>query len=81
MRSTRLISIILQIVDDHSGFVGAATERKIPLPGRDHRDMCRYGDSTDPGLLLIMGAIKEVLAEKVSSTLKSRYFFISSFKR
>jgi hypothetical protein len=60
----------LQIVDDHSGFVGAATERKIPLPGRDHRDMCRYSVSTDLGLQLIMGAIKESL-DVTSSSMES----------
>lgn len=64
-----MIGVFPQIVDDHSGFVGAATERKIPLPGRDHREMCRYGDSTDPGLQLIIGAVKEGLVEKASLSL------------
>lgn len=51
-----------KIVDDRSAFIGAATERKIPMPGYDHRDLCRHGSPTDLGLNLILGAIRECLS-------------------
>lgn len=56
-------------MDDHSAFVGAPTEIKVPMPGYDHREMCRHGSSTDNGLRLILGAIKECLPSQPSETI------------
>lgn len=51
-----------QVVDSHSAYVGASTERKIPMPGYDHRGICKHGSLIDPGLKLILGVLKEFLS-------------------
>ncbi|KAF7507674.1 hypothetical protein GJ744_010227 [Endocarpon pusillum] len=33
-----------RIVDDSSGVTGASTERVVPMPGCDHRAICRHGE-------------------------------------
>ena len=60
-----------QIVDDHSAFVGAATERKVPMPGYDHRELCKHESPNSHGLRLLMGALKECVSIDVSKTLHS----------
>jgi hypothetical protein len=58
-------------VDDHSAFVGAAGERKIPMPGYDHREMCRFGSRDEGGLKLLLGALTECLSVSILQLLYS----------
>jgi hypothetical protein len=58
-------------VDDHSAFVGAATERKVPMPGYDHRELCKHGSPNSHGLRLLMGALKECISSEISKGLLS----------
>jgi hypothetical protein len=70
----------VKVVDDHGAFVGAATEQKVPMPGYDHRDMCRYGSPTDLGLNLILGAIRECLFSKTLPRVFGKWNSLSSGK-
>jgi hypothetical protein len=45
MLETKLFKLIdEQIVDEKSGFMGAATERLVPMPCCDHREIARHGE-------------------------------------
>ena len=57
MRS--ILTVDEQIVDDRSGFMGAATDRRVPMQNRDHREICKYGSESDNGFQSILAAIKE----------------------
>lgn len=48
-----------QVVDDISGSMGVATERKVPMQNCDHREICRHGNKSDNGLKLLLAAIKD----------------------
>ena len=51
-------------MDDHSAFIEAAGERKIHMPGYDHREMCRHGSRNEHGLNMLLGALTECLSDK-----------------
>jgi hypothetical protein len=44
-----------------TALVGAANERTIPVPGYDHKGICRHGFAGDNGLKLILFQIKDIL--------------------
>lgn len=45
-------------MDDSSGVTGASTERVVPMPGCDHRAICRYGERNS-NYKKLLAAIKD----------------------
>lgn len=48
-----------QIVDDSSGVMGVADERIVPMPGCDHRSVCRFAGESSGGYKSIIGVLPD----------------------
>jgi hypothetical protein len=62
----------LKVVDDQSAHLGSPLERKIPMPGYDHKALCRHAFTGDQGLKLIFSEIRQCLP-KTSLAKASKY--------
>lgn len=45
-------------MDNKSGFIGASTERIVPMPSCDHRTICRHGEQNG-NYRKLLAAIKD----------------------
>ena len=52
--------MLFQVVDDFSGFIGAATERNIPLTG-NHVEITKVASADSIGFKLTMNAVREAI--------------------
>jgi hypothetical protein len=62
----------LQVVDDNSARVGIPNEKLIPMPGYDHKRMCRHGSTSDSGVRLIFFEIEECIMQAISRSKSSK---------